>query len=80
MKERIADRVPRSERGLTYGAEADTQAFKQAGDFVAETNTRTETTAETLRLTVEEIARLQRQRVFERELGMRKRIWLAAFH
>ena len=62
-------RVLRSERGLTYGAEADTQAFKQAGDFVAETNTRTETTAETLRLTVEEIARLQRQRVFERELG-----------
>jgi zinc protease len=62
-------RVLRSERGLTYGAEADTQAFKQAGDFVAETNTRTETTAETLRLTVEEIARLQRQRVFERELA-----------
>jgi zinc protease len=62
-------RVLRSERGLTYGAEADAQAFKQAGDFVAETNTRTETTAETLRLTVEEIARLQRQRVFERELA-----------
>ena len=62
-------RVLRSERGLTYGAEADTQAFKQAGDFVAETNTRTETTAETLRLTLEEIARLQRQRVFERELA-----------
>jgi zinc protease len=62
-------RVLRSERGLTYGAEADMQAFKQAGDFVAETNTRTETTAETLRLTVEEIARLQRQRVFERELA-----------
>jgi len=62
-------RVLRSERGLTYGAEADTQALKQAGDFVAETSTRTETTAEALRLTVEEIARLQRQRVFERELA-----------
>jgi zinc protease len=62
-------RVLRSERGLTYGAEADTQAFKQAGDFVAETNTRTETTAETLRITVDEISKLQRQRVFERELG-----------
>jgi zinc protease len=62
-------RVLRSERGLTYGAEADAQAFKQSGDFVAETNTRTETTAETLRLTVEEIAKLQRQRVFERELA-----------
>jgi len=62
-------RVLRSERGLTYGAEADAQAFKVAGDFVAETNTRTETTAETLRLTLDEIGRLQRQRVFERELG-----------
>ena len=30
-------RVLRSERGLTYGASADTQAMKQAGDFVAET-------------------------------------------
>ena len=62
-------RVLRSERGLTYGAEADTQAMKQAGDFVAETNTRTETTGETLRLTVEEFSKLQRQRVFERELA-----------
>jgi zinc protease len=62
-------RVLRSERGLTYGAEADAQAFKQAGDFVAQTNTRTETTAETLRLTIAEIARLQAQRVFERELA-----------
>jgi zinc protease len=62
-------RVLRSERGLTYGAEADTEAMKVAGDFVAKTNTRTETTAETLRLTVEEFAKLQRQRVFERELN-----------
>ena len=30
-------RVLRSERGLTYGAEANSQAMKQAGDFVAET-------------------------------------------
>jgi zinc protease len=62
-------RVLRSERGLTYGAEANSQAMKQAGDFVAETNTRTETTGEALRLTVEEFAKLQRQRVFERELS-----------
>lgn len=61
-------RVLRSERGLTYGASAETQALKDAGDFVAETDTRTETTAEALRLAVEEFARLQRQRVFEREL------------
>jgi len=62
-------RVLRSERGLTYGAEADTEAMKAAGDFVAKTNTRTETTAETLRLTLEEFSKLQRQRVYERELG-----------
>jgi zinc protease len=62
-------RVLRSERGLTYGAEANSQAMKQAGDFVAKTNTRTETTGEALRLTVEEFAKLQKQRVFERELA-----------
>lgn len=62
-------RVLRSERGLTYGAEAETQAMKWAGDFVAETDTRTETTGEALRLIVEEIGRLQRQRVSERELA-----------
>jgi zinc protease len=62
-------RVLRSERGLTYGASADAQAMKQAGDFVAETDTRTETTGEALRLMVDEFSRLQRQRVAERELG-----------
>src|SRR5262245_25155989 len=56
-------RVLRSERGLTYGAEADTEAMKAAGDFVAKTNTRTETPAETVRLTVEEVAKLPLQRV-----------------
>ena len=62
-------RVLRSERGLTYGAAADTEARKQAGDFVAETDTRTETTGEALRLMVDEISKLQRDRVFERELS-----------
>jgi zinc protease len=62
-------RVLRSERGLTYGASADTQAMKQAGDFVAETDTRTETTVEALRLMVDEFSRLQRQRVGDRELA-----------
>lgn len=62
-------RVLRSERGLTYGASADIQTLKQAGDFVAETDTRTETTAEALRLIVDEFARLRRDRVHERELG-----------
>jgi zinc protease len=61
--------VLRSERGLTYGASADTEARKQAGDFVAETDTRTETTGEVLRLMVDEFSRLQRERPFERELA-----------
>jgi zinc protease len=62
-------RVLRSERGLTYGASADTQAMKQAGDYVAETDTQTETTGEALRLMIDEFARLPRQRVAERELA-----------
>jgi zinc protease len=62
-------RVLRSERGLTYGASAEVGGRKQAGDLVAETDTRTETTGEALRLMIEEFSRLQRQRVSERELA-----------
>src|SRR4029453_13459049 len=62
-------RVLRSERGLTYGASADLAALKDAGKIVAETDTRSETTGETLRLLVDEMWRLQRQRVSERELS-----------
>ena len=62
-------RVLRSERGLTYGASADLNALKDTGDIVAETDTRSEKTAEALRLIVEQIVRLQRQRVSSRELS-----------
>jgi zinc protease len=62
-------RVLRSERGLTYGASADFNALKQAGDIVAQTNTRSETTGETLRLIVDEVSKLLRDRVGERELA-----------
>jgi zinc protease len=62
-------RVLRSERGLTYGAEAEIHALKEAGDIVASTDTRSTTTAEALRLIVDEIARLRRDRVHDRELG-----------
>ena len=62
-------RVLRSERGLTYGASADTEARKQSGDYVAETDTRTDTTGEALRLMIDEFAKLPRDRVFERELS-----------
>jgi len=62
-------RVLRSERGLTYGASASAEARKETGDFVAETDTRTETTGEALRLMVDEISKLQRERVSLRELS-----------
>ena len=62
-------RVLRSERGLTYGASANVAARKQIGDFVAETDTRTETTGEALRLMVDEFSTLRRERVSERELS-----------
>jgi zinc protease len=62
-------RVLRSERGLTYGASADVNALKDAGDIVADTDTRSESTGEVLRLIVDEMWRLQRQRVSERELA-----------
>ena len=61
-------RVLRAERGLTYGASAETEGRKLAGDVVAETDTRTETTGEALRLMIQEFVRLQTQRVPEREL------------
>jgi zinc protease len=62
-------RVLRSERGLTYGAEATITALKDAGDIVANTDTRSDTTVEALRLIVDEIARLRRERVNPRELA-----------
>jgi hypothetical protein len=62
-------RVLRSERGLTYGAAADLNALKNTGNIVADTDTRSESTAEALRLIVDEMWRLQRQRVSERELA-----------
>jgi zinc protease len=61
-------RVLRSERGLTYGASADFNALKQTGDIVAQTNTRSATTGETLRLMVDEVWKLLRDRVGDREL------------
>ena len=62
-------RVLRSERGLTYGASSEYQALRQAGDFAANTDTRSEATAEVLKVIVEEITKLQRERVSDRELS-----------
>jgi zinc protease len=61
--------VLRSERGLTYGASADMDAYQRAGSIVAETDTRTETTAEALRLVVDEFFRIQRDPVGAGELS-----------
>jgi zinc protease len=60
--------VLRSERGLTYGASAAFHTYKSGGDIVAETDTRSPATAETLRLMVDEFARLQRESVHPGEL------------
>ena len=62
-------RVLRSERGLTYGAEATFSALKVAGAIAANTDTRSESTAEALRLIVDEFARIRRERVHPRELA-----------
>jgi zinc protease len=62
-------RVLRSDRGLTYGASADVHALKDSGNIVADTDTRSETTGEALRLMVDEFWRLQRQRVSNEELA-----------
>lgn len=60
--------VLRSQRGLTYGASADLEPYKSAGGIVAETDTRSEATAEVLRVTIDEFYKLQRERVYEGEL------------
>jgi zinc protease len=60
--------VLRSQRGLTYGASAELDTYKTSGGIVAETDTRTEATAEVLRLAVDEFYKLQRERVYDGEL------------
>ncbi len=71
--------VLRTERGLTYGAQASMDTLKESGDFKAQTNTRTEATGEVLRLIVDEFWRLQRERVSERELNDAKAYMTGSF-
>ena len=71
--------VLRTERGLTYGAQANMDTLKETGDFEAETNTRSEATGEVLRLIVDEFWRLQRERVGERELDGAKAYLTGSF-
>jgi zinc protease len=60
--------VLRSDRGLTYGASAAFHTFKTSGDIVAETDTRSSGTGDSLRLMVDEFWRLQREAVNAAEL------------
>jgi zinc protease len=60
--------VLRGDRGLTYGASASFRALKYSGSFIAETDTRSDATGEVLRLTINEVRRLQREAVDPREL------------
>ena len=60
--------VLRTERSLTYAASADMASRRFGGDFMAKTDTRSDATAEALRLMVDEIARMRRERVSRREL------------
>jgi zinc protease len=71
--------VLRTDRGLTYGAQADMNTLKESGDFVAETNTRSDATGEVLRLIVDEMWRLQRERVSEGELAAAKAYLTGSF-
>ena len=71
--------VLRTERSLTYGAQANMDALKVTGDFEAQTNTRSEQTGEVLRLIVDEFRRLQRERVGERELADAKAYLTGSF-
>jgi predicted Zn-dependent peptidase len=71
--------VLRTERGLTYGAQADMETFKASGNLMAETNTRTDATAEVLRLIVDQMWRLQRERVSEGELAAAKAYLTGSF-
>ena len=64
--------VLRTARSLTYSASAEMAGRRFGGDFMARTDTRSTATAEVLRLTVDEISRMQRERVNRRELRRAK--------
>ena len=71
--------VLRTERGLTYGAQASMNTMKESGDIEAETNTRSDATGEVLRLMVDEFWRLQRERVSDTELSSAKAYMTGSF-
>ncbi len=62
-------RVLRAERGLTYSAAVDSDTLEASGLIVARTSTKPETTAEAVRVMIDEFWRLRRERVSEAELS-----------
>jgi zinc protease len=60
--------VLRNQRGLAYDASADLRAFLSAGNVVVRTGTRTDATAQVLRVLIDEFARLRNEPVDPREL------------
>jgi zinc protease len=71
--------VLRTQRSLTYGAQADLDTLKDSGDIEAHTNTRSAATAEVVSLIFDEFWRLQRERVSERELADAKAYMTGSF-
>ena len=71
--------VLRTDRGLTYGAQAGLTTLKESGDIAAETNTRSDATGEVLRLIIDEMWRLRRERVSEGELSSAKAYMTGSF-
>ena len=62
-------RVLRAERGLTYTAAVDSDTLKASGLIVGRTSTKPETTAEAVRVLIDEFWRLRREGVAEEELA-----------
>ena len=58
----------RTDKSLTYSASAELAGHQFSGSFMAKTETRSSATIEVLRLTVDEISRLKRERVQRAEL------------
>jgi zinc protease len=71
--------VLRTQRSLTYGAQADLDTLKDSGDIEAHTNTRSPATAEVVGLIFDEFRRLQRDPVSERELADAKAYMTGSF-
>ncbi len=69
----------RRERGLTYGVSSRLEAYHQPGSLTVSTFTRTEKTAETLRLILSELERIARERVTEEELQKAKNFLAGVF-